>query len=120
MTDDIVDAAYQLMINTGRFGEALGLLRRVIDQDPAHWNAWQLAGQCCRFLNDIEGAIAYLSHAAKLKSDEPSIFLPLGIALQLSERWDDAIKAFGHAIEIDPDFDLAYNSLALRSRSAVI
>ena len=111
MTDDLVDSAFQLM-NARRFGEALRLLRRVIDQNPSQWNAWELAGQCCRFLNDIEGAIGYLSHAAKLKSDEPSIFLALGIALQLGERWDDAIHALCRAIELDPDYDLAYNSLA--------
>ncbi len=99
-----------------RFGEALPLLRRAINEDPLRSNAWYMAGQCCRFLNDIDAAIAYLSRATELKSDEPAFLLALGIALQLRERWDDAINAFRQAIELDPDYDLAYNSLALTQK----
>jgi tetratricopeptide (TPR) repeat protein len=115
MTQALIDPAIELM-KSQRFGEALQLLRRAIAQDPSQWNAWYMAGQCCRFLNDIDGAIGYLSHAAELKRDEPPIFLMLGITLQLGEQWDDAIEAFRRAIEIDPDYELAYNSLALTQR----
>lgn len=101
------------LINKRHFAEALPLLRQVISQDQSNWNAWELAGQCSRYLNDIKGAITYLSQAAKLKSDERSIFLALGIAFQLDERWEDSIDALHRAIEIDPNYVLAYNSLAL-------
>ncbi len=73
-------------------------------------------GQCCRFLDDIDGAIKHLSRAAELERDEPSIFLALGILCQLKPHWDDAIDAFRRAIEIDPDYVLAYNSLALTQK----
>src|SRR5256885_15429117 len=75
-----------------------------------------MAGQCCRFLDDIDGAIEYLSHSVEIKSDEPAALLALGIALQLRERWDEAVEAFGRAIQIEPDYELAYNSLALTQR----
>lgn len=115
MTHDLIDPAIALMKGQ-RFGEALHLLRRVIDQDPSQWSVWYMAGQCCRFLNDIDGAIEHLSCAAELKRDEPLIFLALGIAFQLSTQWDNAIEAFRHAIEIDSDYELAYNSLALTQK----
>ena len=115
MTHDLIDPAIALMQGQ-RFGEALHLFRRVIDQDPSQWNAWYMAGQCCRFLNDIDGAIKHLSCAAELKKDEPSIFLALGIAFQLSTQWDNAIEAFRRVIEIDSDFELAYNSLAFTQK----
>lgn len=115
MSQALIDQAIELMKDQ-RFIEALHLLRRVIDQDPLWWNAWYMAGQCCRFLNDIEGAIEYLLHTAELKKDEPHIFLALGIAFQLNTQWDDAIEAFRRAIEIDPDYDLAYNSLAFTQK----
>jgi len=41
------------------------------NQDPAR--AAGLAGQCCRYLNDIDGAIDRPSRAAKLKKDSPPI-----------------------------------------------
>ena len=115
MAQSLIDQAIA-SIEDQRFGEALDLLRRVINQDPSQWNAWYLAGQCCRFLNNIDGAIEHLSRAAELKTDEPGIFLALGIAFQLSTQWDNAVVAFRRAIEIDSDFDLAYNSLALTQR----
>lgn len=115
MTQALIDPAIELMKGQ-RFGEALHLLRRAIEQDPSQWNAWYMAGQCCRYLNDVDGAIDYLSRAAKLKKDEPPIFLALGIAFQLNTQWDDAIEAFRRAIEIDSDYELAYNSLALTQK----
>jgi len=115
MTQALIDPAIELMKGQ-RFGEALHLLRRAIDQNPSQWNAWYMAGQCCRFLNDIDGAIDHLSRAAELKTDEAPIFLALGIAFQLNTQWDDAIEAFRRAIEIDSDYELAYNSLALTQK----
>jgi len=112
MTQALIDPAIEFMKGQ-RFGEALHLLRRAIDQDPSQWNAWYMAGQCCRFRNDIDGAIKHLARAVELKKDEPPIFLALGIAFQMATQWDNAIEAFRRAIEIDSDYDLAYNSLAL-------
>lgn len=117
MAQDLIEQAMHCMQNQ-RFGEALLLLRRAIEEDPADWNAWYLAGQCCRFLNDIDGAIAHLARAAELKTDSAPVFLSLGIAYQLRARWADAIEAFRQAINIDSDFDLAYNSLALTQKKA--
>lgn len=115
MTKTLINRAIEL-IETQRFDEALPLLRRVNKQDPLQWNAWYLAGQCCRYLNDMEGAIQCLSRAAELKTDEPSIYLSLGIAYQLKSQWVQAVEAFRRAIEIDSDFVLAYNSLALTQK----
>src|SRR5438046_2555850 len=115
MTQALIDPAIELM-KSRQFGEALQLLRRAVAQDPSQWHAWYMAGQCCRFLNDIDGAIEHLSRAADLKRDEPPVFLALGIVLQLNTRWDDAIEAFRRAIEIDSDYELAYNSLALTQK----
>ena len=115
MPHAIIDRAIEL-IKGQRFSEALPLLRQAIAQDPTLWNAWYMAGQCCRFLNDMKGAIEYLSRAAELKRDEPSIFLALGIAFQSIEQWNDATEAFRHVIETDPDLELAYNSLALTQK----
>jgi len=110
-----IDSSIELM-KVHRYSDALHLLRQAIDQDPSQWNAWYMAGQCCRFLNDIDGAIEHLSRATVLKLDEAPIFLALGIAFQLNTQWDDAIEAFRRAIEIDSDYELAYNSLALTQK----
>jgi len=112
MSQRVIDRAIQLM-ERRRFGDALPLLRLAIRENPSAWNLWYMAGQCSRFLNDIDGAVEHLTRAAELKADEASVFLALGIALQLRTQWDDAIEALRRAIEIDSEFELAYNSLAL-------
>ena len=115
MAQDLIEQAIERM-QRQRFTDALALLRRAIEQDPTQWNAWYMAGQCCRFLNDVDGAIAHLSRAAELKADNAAVFLALGIALQLRARWADAVDALCQAINLDPDSELAYNSLALTQK----
>ena len=117
MAQDLIDLAIERMQGQ-RFGDALPLLRRAIEEDPSQWNAWYMAGQCCRFLYDIDGAIAHLARAAGLKPDAAPVFLALGIAYQMGTHWADAVDAFRQAINIDPDYELAYNSLALTQKNA--
>jgi tetratricopeptide (TPR) repeat protein len=115
MSNDLNDRAIELM-QARRFAEAIPLFRKAIEQDPSHWGYWYMAGQCYRFLNDLDNAVTYLKKSVALKSDEPTVQLALGIALQLTNRFEEAIDAFRRAIEIDPDYELAYNSLALTQK----
>ncbi|MCY4381710.1 MAG: tetratricopeptide repeat protein [Nitrospinae bacterium] len=115
MTISLIDAAIELM-KRRLYAEALDIFRQVIAQNSSHWNVWYMAGQCYRFLGDLDNAIKCLSRSVDLKGDEPPVFLALGIVFQLKERWDDAVNAFRRAIETDPDYVLAYNSLALTQK----
>lgn len=117
MTQSAIDRAGALM-QSSRFPEALTELRQAIREDPTAWNAWYLAGQCCRFMNDIGGSIEYLSRAADLNKTSSNVLLALGIAFQLAADWQGAVSALIRAIEIDPDYELAYNSLALTQKKA--
>lgn len=117
MVQDLLESGFDLMKDQ-RYHEALGVIRRVLDSDPSNWNAWYLAGQCCRFLGDLDGAIRHLSRAVALNVDSPPVFLALGIAFQMQGKWKESIDAFHRAIEIDPDYVLAYNSLALTQRKS--
>lgn len=115
MTAALNDQAYAL-IQGQRYAEALQVLERSLALAPDDGETWHLAGQCRRALDDLDGAIACHERAAELLAESPPIFLALGIALQLRERWQEAIRAFARAIEIDPDYELAYNSLALTQK----
>jgi len=117
MSQQLRDEARALM-HQQRFGDALVLLRRVLEQDASFWNDWYLAGQCHRFLGEMEPAISHLQRAAELEPNEAGVFLALGIALQLANRFDDAIEAFRRALELDPELAAAYNSLALTQKKA--
>ena len=57
-----------------------------------------------------------LRRQLKIKSDEPQTFLALGIAHQLNNTFPQAIEAFKAAIQLDADFEVAYNSLAMTQK----
>ncbi len=54
------------LTQSGRWEAALPLLLREIEEDPSDWNLEYLAGQCCRFLEDFDGAVEHLSRASRL------------------------------------------------------
>jgi tetratricopeptide (TPR) repeat protein len=116
MTSKELREAARALIHQQRFGDALSLLRAVLEQDSSFWNDWYLAGQCHRFLGEVDPAISHLQRAAELERNDAGVFLALGIALQLATRFDDAIEALKRALELDPDLAPAYNSLALTQK----
>ena len=101
------------LINEGAYSEALSILVKIVNAEPDDWNSAYLAGQCCRFMGDFDGAISYLQIAKDINPNDSPTWMALGIAFQKSERWDEAIRAYKSALEIDPNFALAYNSLAI-------
>src|SRR5258707_13704008 len=109
------DEAIQFM-HAQRFSDALRLLLRAGEEDPSSWSTWYMAGQCCRFTNDLAGAITHLTRAVSLNATEPAVFLALGIALQLTQRYQEAIEALQAAVRLDPDYELAHNSLGVTYR----
>ncbi len=110
-----LDEAMRL-IGTGRHRDALDLLDELISKDLVDWNALYLAGQCHRFLGDVEGAVNLLSQSADAAPKEAPVFLALGVALQLRGDFSEACAALGRAIEIDFDYALAFNSLAMTQK----
>ena len=113
MNDEITE-----LISTKRYSEALERLSQLIAHTPTDWEAHYWAGQCCRYLNDLSKAISYLSKALELNHGDQHIYLSLGIAYQLKEQWLDSKNALRQALEIDPDYVLAYNSIALTQKKS--
>lgn len=102
--------------NAGRYDEALECYRLVLAEAGDYWNAWYMAGQCHRMLEEFGSAVDCLRKAQSLKPQESAVLLALGIALQLNDELIEAKDIFGTAITIDRDFSNAYNSLALTQR----
>jgi tetratricopeptide (TPR) repeat protein len=117
MTEARKEEAFSLL-NRGAYQESLPILQAVIADDPSDWNSIYLAGQCWRFMGEMNKAIELLKQALSLNTEEPSILLALGIAQQLDSRFSDAISSFKDAIKLNPDYTLAYNSLALTYRKS--
>lgn len=110
----------QEYVAQGAYAEAIPLLRRALQEAPARWeHTWHLhylLGQSLRFTADHEGALQHLREATRLKTDDPSVWLAFGIALQTQGEYEDAKRAFAQALDIDRDHVNSYNSLALTQK----
>jgi tetratricopeptide (TPR) repeat protein len=110
MADADLDVVYPMMDN-GSFGEALPLLDEIILKNPEHWKAMYLAGICCRYIGDFDGAIKFQKKALELNKDYEASWLALGISLQFKEEFSDSILALKEAVKLDPKRHEGYNAL---------
>ena len=109
------DIAMDLM-DEKRFSEAIPIFNNLIEITPDDWSTHYMLGQCLRFTAKIVGAVQSLQKATSLNSANPQVFLAYGIALQIEGRYEEAISALEHAIELDAGFISAYNSLGMTYR----
>lgn len=112
VSEDERDLAMSFM-KSGRYADALPILVRAARSNPKHYGNWYMAGQCYRFTDNLPKAIEYLKQAARLSPSEPAVFLALGIAFQFYGQLNNAVGSLVKALDIDSNYDLAYNSLAL-------
>jgi tetratricopeptide (TPR) repeat protein len=117
MSDDLKSAAMS-RFNQGDFDGALSILGAVVNLDPNDWNALYLLGQCHRFNGNFDEAKRYLVSAGNINSEEAPIWQAIGIIEQKTGNFPAAISAFKRAVKINPNAELAYNSLALTHKLA--
>ena len=117
MSSDLKETAIE-RIQQGDYLGALDLFTEIVRLNPDDWNTLYLIGQCHRFTGKLEEAVQYLNKALKINSEDAPIWQALGIAEQQRENYDLAVSAFKKAINIEPNYDLAYNSLALTHKMA--
>lgn len=100
-------------IDSKQYEAAIETIKPILIHDKSNWYALYLLGQCFRFIGNFDSSIYFHLEAIKANDREPCVFLALGIAYQLAEKFNEAIEAFKAAIRLDPHYPLAYNSLAL-------
>ena len=100
------------LFQSQNYSEALVLLLQLYEEGENDDNLFYLIGQCYRYLDKYPQSIHYLQIASDMNQSAPYL-LALGIALQLDEQYDQAIFIFKKAIEVDKNYLLSYNSLAL-------
>jgi tetratricopeptide (TPR) repeat protein len=77
-------------------------VQRALAADPAPAEAWALSGTLAYQSGDLAGAAEALARSAELKPD-PAVLFNLGAVRQELGLWEQAIEAYGAALELDPD-----------------
>ena len=103
-------------LNKADLGRARDLACEAIRAHPLDWHGHYILGHCLRSMSDTFGAIQSFEKANALSPQMPTTLLALGIAKQSLGSYGEAIGAFKVALEIDPDFVPAINSLAMTQK----
>ncbi|MHA1113518.1 MAG: O-linked N-acetylglucosamine transferase family protein [Alphaproteobacteria bacterium] len=101
------------LFSAGRMGDAEGLVRQVLTDDPKQPDALHLLGVIGTETGHAEAALPLLEQAVALAPARPEFRHGLANGLYALRRWDAAAAAFGDALKRAPDFAEARNLLGL-------
>ena len=95
-----------------RHGEAVVLLRRVVEERPFDALPWNNLGAALAELKDVEGSIVAFRKCAELAPERAAPWFNLGHALDILGRVEEAHAALSEALKRDPEHISARVTLA--------
>lgn len=90
-------------LDQGYYVAAMEIFSRITALKPQLYEAWYLMALSKYHLEDYKGADADCSKALALQPYIPDIFELYGMTCIREEKYDSAIVAYTHALEINPD-----------------
>jgi len=83
-----------------------------LGRDPASWDSYLRRAEAEHALNQREAAIADYTHAIKLHSEEPFLFLRRGRSFRTMKACSQAVADFERVMQLKPQWAEAYNLAA--------
>jgi tetratricopeptide (TPR) repeat protein len=105
-----------VLVAAGRRDEARKVVGTALQQNFDDWHAHYVLGLLFRFEQDFAAACVCLDHANNLLPNNPSVLLALAIARQQNGEYRAAIDAIRIALEVDPDYAVGFNTLAMTQK----
>jgi len=103
-------------LSRGAIDRAYDLASAAVHAHPGDWHGHYILGHCLRSRSDTCGSMHLFEKANELAPRMPTILLALGIAKQSLGNYAEAVSAFKIALESDPGFVPAINSLAMTQK----
>lgn len=113
MSRRLLYAWAQTLLFFGRNAAALEVFRQLVQQDPAHDEAWSVIGFLQAERGAISEAIAAFERALALRPNDAALCFNAAFALQKAGEHERAMPLLAHAIELDPKLDRAWYGLGL-------
>jgi tetratricopeptide (TPR) repeat protein/transglutaminase-like putative cysteine protease len=107
--DDLEDAARSAM-EAQRYDVAVALLKRVVELEPKHSDAWLQLGVVYGILRQFDQAEQAFHKQIELNPYDDRTYGALGLTLFQQDKFDDAITAYHKQLEINP-LDLRAHSM---------
>src|SRR5262249_26643915 len=94
----------------GQLEEAASLYHQIIAQNPQQADAMHLLGLIELQTGKPSAALDLIEQAIKIEPNDPAAFSNRGNALQVLQRFEDALASYDRALAIKSDFvDALYN-----------
>jgi tetratricopeptide (TPR) repeat protein len=98
-----------VMFRKGQYTDAVNYAEKCIESDPESSSGYSNLGWAEYWLGRNDKALVHLKKAAELAPDSADIHYRLGSILNnVFRKLQEAEKAFSRAIELDPDYQLAW------------
>jgi tetratricopeptide (TPR) repeat protein len=107
--DDLEDAARSAM-EAQRYEVAVALLKRVVELEPKHSDAWLQLGVVYGILREFDLSEQAFHRQIELNPYDDRTYGALGLTLFQQDKFDDAITAYRKQLEINP-LDLRAHSM---------
>lgn len=89
------------LFQAGQSADALGLYQQVLDIDPAHLGALNMAGAAAWQAGQGGAAKAFLRRAIAAHPDQPQAHGNLGVMLEADGLFAQAVEAYSEALRLD-------------------
>ncbi|HKT23249.1 MAG TPA: DUF3857 domain-containing protein [Terriglobales bacterium] len=99
--DDLNDAGIAALKNQN-FRAASELLKKVVELEPKHKDAWNNLGRAYLALARYDDSIAAFQKQIEINPFDEFAYNNLGMAYQAQEKYDDAITAYKKQLDVNP------------------
>jgi predicted O-linked N-acetylglucosamine transferase (SPINDLY family) len=96
----------------GRFADAVGIYKRILDIAPDHFDCVYLLGTLYAQQGDLNAAIGLFRRATRLRPDVLDVQYNLAVALGMTGNHDEAAEAYKLILRADPAHPHARNNYA--------
>jgi arylsulfatase A-like enzyme/Tfp pilus assembly protein PilF len=98
---NLISAARDISKDEGRFDEVVGMLKRVLREDPTVIDAWFMLGNVHAKVNRQEQAIEYFKKALALKPDDEMAVVNMANAYRQIGRDEEALVGYRRFLQLD-------------------
>lgn len=82
--------------------QQIASLRAVVQREPNNADAWVKLGNMCFDANMPDDAITAYEKSLALRPNDPNVLTDLGTMYRAKGQFEEALKRFQHAAELDP------------------
>jgi tetratricopeptide (TPR) repeat protein len=108
--DDLNDAGIAALKNQN-YRAATELLKKVVELEPKHKDAWNNLGRAYLALGKYDDSIAAFKKQIEINSFDEFAYNNLGLAYQSQQKYDDAAAAYKKQLEVNPLDQFAHGNL---------